>query len=88
MRCGTMRTACSAVSMMVGNISTARATPPAMAELSATHTAAAGPSHAPTAASSLTSPAPIPPRAKIGKKNAAPTTQPASDMPAPFQPAT
>ena len=41
----------------------------------------AGPSQAPSAPSSLTSPAPMPPSTKNGRKNAAPTSHPATAHP-------
>src|SRR5262245_50493917 len=51
--------------------------PPAIPVYKATQIASCGPSQAPRAASSLTSPAPSPPSANGKKNTAAPTTQPA-----------
>src|SRR5437762_6463452 len=51
--------------------------PPAIPAERASHTAVTGPSQAPSAASSFTSPAPIPPSRNQGRNRAQPIAQPA-----------
>ena len=55
------------------NVTPRPITPPAIAVNIAMYTASSGPSHAASAASSFTSPAPMPPSAKNGKKRATPS---------------
>src|SRR6185436_6871265 len=55
--------------------------PPATIAYKATQTVAAGPSQAPRAAISLTSPPPIPRSAKNGRNINRPTAQPPADQP-------
>ena len=61
-------------------------TPPRMAARTNASNTSAGPSSAPNAASSFTSPAPIPPSTKNGKNSAAPTSQAPAAHPRPDHP--
>src|SRR4051812_9099714 len=61
-------------------------TPPATEAYRAAHNVASGPSQAPRQASSLTSPAPIPPSSQNGRNSAVPASQPPTLVHSPAAP--